>query len=350
MRRRSFLKAAGGLAVAAESALGADGLVPEVERVAGVPYRRLGRTGCKVSVVGFPGLALLHYDQEQSTAGLRAAVERGVNYFDVAPAYGNGQCETKMGIGLEGVARDRYFLACKTKRRDKAGAREELEGSLKLLKTDHFDLYQLHHLRRADEVEQALGPGGAIETLVAAQKEGKVKYFGFSAHTTKAALLALEGFPFHTAMFPINFVELLRYGFGKDVLELAQKQQVAVQAIKALSRGAWPKGAQRTRKWWYRATEEPAELDLALRFALSQPGVAVAFTPSFLDLFEKAVEAAKKLHPIAPDEVQRLSQLAQSCESIFQKEETQATWRRAPRGPLYADSPHEGCCGEWRDT
>ena len=84
-----------------------------------------------------------------------------------------------MGIGLQGLDRSKYFLACKTKKRDKEGAREELEHSLKLLKTDHFDLYQLHHLVRPAEVKQALGPGGAMETILKAKEEGKIKYIGF---------------------------------------------------------------------------------------------------------------------------------------------------------------------------
>ncbi|MHC4544103.1 MAG: aldo/keto reductase, partial [Planctomycetota bacterium] len=104
---------------------------------------------------GFPGLALVHYDQDRCNAGLHDAFKRGVNYFDVAPAYGNGEAEIKMGIGLQGIDRSRIFLACKTKKRDKEGARKELERSLERLKTDYFDLYQLHHLRWPKEVKQA---------------------------------------------------------------------------------------------------------------------------------------------------------------------------------------------------
>jgi aryl-alcohol dehydrogenase-like predicted oxidoreductase len=349
MERRSFLKTvggvAGGLAVGTDRLLAAEGVVPEAERVAGLPRRVLGRTGQKLSVVGFPGLALIHYEQEKCTAGLRSALERGVNYFDVAPAYGNGQCETKMGIGLEGVPRDRYFLACKTKKRDKAGALQELETSLKLLKTDHFDLYQLHHLRWRDEVEQVLGADGAVAALLEAQKQGKIKYLGFSAHTTKAALLVMQGFRFDSVMFPINFVEQLRFGFGKEVLDLAQQQGVAVLSIKAMSRGGWPADMERTRKWWYRSMEEPADVESAMNFALSQPGVVAAIPPSFLDLLDKAIDAAKNFRPIEAVDVQRLTEIAQSCPSIFQKDELQAHWHHAPREPQFARSPHEGCCG-----
>lgn len=351
MERRSFLKAVGGatsgLALGLDAVSGADGPPAEVERVAGVPRRVLGRTGQKLSVVGFPGLCLIHYDQPQCTAGLRSALERGINYFDVAPAYGNGQCETKMGIGLQGVPRESYFLACKTKKRDKAGAREELEHSLELLKTDHFDLYQLHHLRWKDEVEQVLGPDGALQTLVQAQKEGKVKYLGFSAHTTKAALKVMQGFRFDSVMFPINFVEQLRFGIGKDVLDLAKQQGVAVLAIKAMSFGGWPAGAERKRKWWYRSAEEPDEVDMAMRFALSQPGVVAAIPPSFLDLLDKAIEAAKRLQPITPAELNRLGEIAQAGVSLFQKDDSQASWNRPPRDPLFPRNPHEGCGGQW---
>jgi len=350
MRRRSFLKSVGGaagLALGGDAAMAAQAAPAPEERVGGLPRRALGRSDAKLSVVGFPGLALIHYDQKASTAGLRAAVDRGANYFDVAPAYGKGECETKMGIGLEGVARDRYFLSCKTKKRDKASARQELEQSLKLLKTDHFDLYQLHHLRWRDEVEQAFGPGGAIETLIEARKQGLVKYLGFSAHTTKAALLAMKAFRFDTVMFPIDFVELMHFGFGKPVLELAREQGVSVLAIKAMSFGAWPKGAQRTRKWWYRSAETPEEVSLAVRYALSQPNVISIIPPSFIDLYEKAIEAAKGgLAPLTADETKRLDDIAQRSGSIFQHDEKQAGCapHRRRRGPA---SPYDDACGHW---
>lgn len=351
MERRSFLKVVGGatgsLALGAEPLVVGDRASSEAGRVAGLPRRLLGRIGQQISVVGFPGLALIHYDQQRCTEGLHAALDRGLNYFDVAPAYGKGEAETKMGIGLKGIDRGRYFLACKTKMRDNEGARKELEQSLQLLNTDHFDLYQLHHLRREEEVKQALGPGGAIETLLKAREEGKVKYLGFSAHTTRAALAVMKGFRFDTAMFPINFVELLSFGFGKEVLDLAVQQGVTVLAIKAMSKGPWPKGAERTRKWWYRSVEEKDEVDLAIRYVLSQPNVASLIPPSFLDLLDKAIEAGKDFRPITPAEIERLQVMAKSCDSLFQKEETMAHWPHAPRGPMFPDSPHEGCCGHW---
>jgi len=349
MKRRTFLKAVGSIATG--GALGVQSIVGGCqptskgrdEKVAGLPRRVLGRTGQKVSIVGFPGLALIHYDQNRCNAGLHDAFKRGVNYFDVAPAYGNGEAEIKMGIGLQGIDRSRIFLACKTNLRDKEGARKELERSLKRLKTDYFDLYQLHHLRRPEEVKKALGPNGAMETFLKAREQGKVKYLGFSAHTTKGALEAMKGFRFDTIMFPINFVEFFKMGFGRPVLELADKQGAAVLAIKPLSTGTWPEGVERTRKWWYRTTETQEEVNLAMRFTLSQKPVAAGIPPSFLDLLDKAIEAGKTYRPISKAETKKLQEMAKTCKSVFRREEEQVARGGLIHKPLYPDSPHE-CC------
>jgi predicted aldo/keto reductase-like oxidoreductase len=348
MKRRTFLKGMGGIATSltVQSVLGTEQSHTKNKdvKVAGLPRRTLGRTGEKVSIVGFPGLALSHYDQDRCNAGLHKAFEQGVNYFDVAPAYGkDGDCEKKMGIGLQGIDRSRIFLACKTRMRDKDGARQELERSLKRLKTDYFDLYQMHCLRTPEEVKRALGPGGAIETFLEAKEEGKVRYLGFSAHTTKGALEAMKGFRFNTVMFPINFVEFFKMGFGKPVLELANKQGAAVLAIKTLSKGPWPKGANRTRKWWYRATEIQEEANLALRFTLSQKPVVAGIPPSFLDRLDKAIEAGRSYHTINEAETLKLRDIAENCESLFRREEERVARGDLLDSPVYADSPHE-CC------
>jgi aryl-alcohol dehydrogenase-like predicted oxidoreductase len=305
----------------------------------------VGRKGQQIAIVGFPGLALMHYEQPKCTEALHRAYDLGGNYFDVAPAYGNGVAETRMGIGLQGLDRSGYFLSCKTKKRDKEGAREELERSLGVLKTEHFDLYQLHHLVTVKEVKQALGPGGAIETLVKAREEGKVRLLGFSAHTTKAAVEALNGFAFDTVMFPLSFVEYFRRGFGKEVVALAKEKGTAVIAIKPLCKGAWPAGAKKTREWWYQTIEEPKEVDLALRFTLSLPGVVSGIPPSFVEIYETAVAAARNYRPITASELADLEKTAQGCETIFQREEAMATAVR--REAVFPDSPHEGCPGSW---
>lgn len=344
MKRRTFLKAAGSSALGVSAARAAGGQGTLTAKNAGLPQRVLGRTGARVSVVCFPGLALRQYDQQAGTEGLHKAFDRGVTHFDVAPAYGkDGECEIKMGVGLSGISRDKYFLSCKTKMRDARGAREELERSLARLKTDHFDLYQLHCLKRPDEVEQALEPGGAMETILKAKEEGKVRFIGFSAHTTKGALAAMKAFEFDTVMFPINFVEMFTIGFGKAVLELAEKQGTPVLAIKAMSRGRWPQGVERTRQWWYRSMETEREVGLAIRYALSLPNVKTIVPPSWLDLVEKAIATAGNDSPLAGEEEAELRKIASKSESLFRAEEEAVAGRFPNNRLIYPDSPHDHC-------
>jgi predicted aldo/keto reductase-like oxidoreductase len=291
-------------------------------RVAGLPYRKLGRTGQEISIIGFPGLALRHEDQEGSNRAVKRAFERGLNYFDVAPAYGReGECEVKLGVALQQLERQQYFLSCKTKARDKDGARQELERSLKRLKTDHFDLYQLHHLVTPEDTQRAFGAGGALEALLAARDEGKVKWLGYSAHSTRAALDALKAHSFDTVMFPISFADYYLRDFGREVLDLALEKGAAVIAIKPMSMGAWPQGVERTRQWWYRTTETPEEVSLALRFSLSLKGVVTGIPPSFVELLDKAITAAGTYQPATTAERGELRELASQCQALFIRED-----------------------------
>ncbi|MBI5395078.1 MAG: aldo/keto reductase [Verrucomicrobia bacterium] len=346
MKRRSFLKVMGG--VASGAALGIRPVLVSEAEAAGaatgeMPKRVLGRTGFKVSVVGFSSFGLMHYDQERCTADVHKAFERGLNYYDVAPAYDKGNCETKLGIALQGLDRSRYFLACKTKMRDAAGCREELERSLQRLKTDHFDVYQMHHLVKLEDVKTALGPGGALEAMLKAKKEGKIRAIGFSAHTTKAALEALRGFAFDTVMFPVNYVEYYTRGFAKDVLALAKTRGAAVLSIKTINSGAWPKDAERTRKWWYRPLEQQDDINLAYRWTLSLPGVVMGFPPAWMDLQERAITAGLAYRPATKSDDQKLQEMAKDCGSIFKREEDLVASARMP----YPHHPQECCEGEW---
>lgn len=342
MKRRTFLKTVGGAAGATvllrfpfiSQSFAADTRASDLP----LPRRELGKTGLIISTAGFSGFALNKYDQEECNRGVRSALDKGVNYFDVAPAY--GESENRMGIALQGVDRSKYYLACKTKMRDAKGAMEELERSLKRLKTDYFDVYQLHHLRRPEEVQQALGPGGAMEAILKAKEQGKVRFIGFSAHTQKAALEALKSFNFDTVMFPINFVEYYKFDFGKSVLEEAEKRGVGVLAMKAMSWGGWKRNEQQTRKWWYRSAETVEEVNLAVRFALSFALVAAAFSPAYLDLIDKCIEAAKIYRPLTEAERQKLKEIAQTRDSLFKREED-AVAIMHHNYPVFEDSPYE---------
>lgn len=347
MKRRSFLKVAAGVTGSMATGI-APVLVSEAEAAANathgqMPKRAIGRTGISVSVVGFAGLALSQYPQEECTAGVHRAFAKGLNYYDVAPAYGkDGDCEKKMGVALQGLKRSDYILACKTKMRDAEGCQRELDRSLERLKTTYFDLYQLHHLVQPADVKKALGPGGAMETILKAKQEGKIRAIGFSAHTTKAALEALRGFNFDTVMFPISFAEYYTRDFGKEVLALAKEKGTAVLSIKTLHAGSWPQGAQRTRQWWYRPLETQDDISLAYRWTLSLPGVVAGLPPSFLDLQDKSIEAGLAYRPATEADAKKLESMAKGAGSIFKREEDQVAFHSP-----YPHHPHDCCPGEW---
>ncbi len=338
MDRRSFLKAVGG--TAAVTALGATayGSASVLEdrarqEVKALPKRALGKTGEKISIIGFGGLSLRFEEQPTVNEAVAFAIDRGVNYFDVAPAYGDA--EEKMGIALEGK-RNKVFLSCKTGRRDKEGARLELERSLKRLKTDHLDLYQLHHIRTKEETEKALGAGGALETFLEAKKKGQVRFLGFSAHTTKAALLAIEKLPFDTVMFPLNFGEFIVTGFGPPVVKMAREKEMGIIAIKPMYAGLWPEGAKRPApKWWYKPLFDRAEIDLGLRFTLSQPGVTTAIPPADVGLIHTAIEVAPDYRRLTEAERKKLQEMTRGFISHFAGEEKRALtfhkyWEESP--------------------
>ena len=165
---------------------------------------------------------------EDAVRFVKEAVRRGVTYFDVAPTYGNA--EERLGPALEPYRKD-GFLACKTAERDRDGARRELQQSLKTLRTDHFDLYQLHGVVKMSEVDTITGKGGALEAFREAREKGLVRHLGFSAHDEKAAITLMERFDFDTMMFPVNYVTWLEGGFGAKALAAATDRGMGITAL-----------------------------------------------------------------------------------------------------------------------
>lgn len=275
--------------------------------------RALGATGEHLSIIGMGGIVVSRLPQPEADAIVAEAVDRGVNYFDVAPTYGDA--EERLGPALE-PHRDGVFLACKTGKRDAEGARHELERSLRHLHTDHFDLYQLHGLTTLAEVETAFGDGGALETVEAARQEGKVRFIGFSAHSVEAAEEALRRYRFDSILFPFNCV-CWHHGFGPQVLEAAREAGAARLALKALARTNWPEGGEKKwKKCWYQPFDRREEAALALRFTLSQD-LTAAVSSGEPTLFKMAVEIAEEFEPVGPDELARIAALAEPLHPIF---------------------------------
>lgn len=315
MKRREFVKATA--LSAAAVALGTRGRAAEAPARAGeMPLRPFGRDGVKLSVVGFPGLLLNKVDQETTNRLVAEAVERGQNYFDVAPAY--GQAEIRMGPALQPYRR-KVFLACKTKRRDREGCKAELERSLARLRTDHFDLYQLHCLENVQrDVEAAFAKGGAMPYLLEQQKAGRIRYIGFSAHTEEAALAALERFAFDSVMFPIAYVSWFKAGFGPKVVAKAKARGSHLIAIKGFCRQRWARGDQRRRKHriWYEPIEARDEAQLALNWNLAVG--CVASIPASSPLTHPlALDVAAHARPATADETAKLKARAQALNPLF---------------------------------
>ena len=242
--------------------------------------RPYGNTGWDLSLLGFGGIIVMDVSPADADTYVSEAIDKGINYFDVAPSYGNA--EERLGPALKPY-RDSVFLACKTGRRDAAGAMEELENSLRLMQTDHFDLYQLHAITTDDDVAQAFGPGGAMETFLKAREQGKVKHLGFSAHSVDAALSALSQHPFDSILFPFNYVTYENAKFGPQVLEAAQKAGAARLALKGMARGPWRDNDPQKSEYpkaWYEPLADRAEAEAALRYTLSLPITAAPCRPA----------------------------------------------------------------------
>lgn len=279
--------------------------------------RVLGRTGRELSIVGLGGVVFVGLTQAESDTIVSEAVDRGVNYFDVAPSYGTEQeTEKRLGPALKPY-RDQAFLACKTGQRSRKGAEEELHRSLKHLQTDHFDLYQLHAIESEQDIETIFGPGGAMEAFAAAREAGLVRHLGFSAHSAYAAIAAMDRFDFDSALFPINFVTWHQGNFGPQILAKAEAKGVARLALKAMARTHWQEGAERPfPHCWYEPLSDPRLAELALRFTLSQP-ITAAVPPGDPRLFRLAMDLAGRFRPIEPQELAELRDYARSLQPIF---------------------------------
>jgi len=320
MRRRDFVRTAAAGATLGCFPAGIDGV--ERERGAGGLERRsLGRTGETLSILGLGGVVVMNATAEEASARVREAVEAGVNYFDVAPSYGNA--EDMLGPALE-PHRKGVFLACKTQARTRQAAAEELERSLKKMGTDHFDLYQHHAVTKKADVEKILGPGGAMEAFEAARKAGKVRFLGFSAHSVEAAMALMEGFAFDTILFPVNYGTWHAGDFGPQVLARAREKGMGILCLKAMAKGPWPSEAEkRYAKCWYEPLDAPEEAALALRFTLSHP-VTAAIPPGDENLFRMALRLAARFEPLTPAEAEAMKGRGGAAVPLFRHPSAEA--------------------------
>jgi len=314
MKRRSFVQRAATAATVLTCFPSGLSGVARAQPPGRLERRALGRTGQMLSILGFGGIVVKDATPEEARQRVREAIDAGVNYFDVAPTYGDA--EEKLGPALEPYRRD-VFLACKTTQRRAAEATEELDRSLRRLRTDHFELYQFHAVTTPEDVETIFGKGGAMEAFLAAREAGKIRHLGFSAHSVEAALAMLDRFRFDSILFPFNFATWHAGNFGPQVLARAKDQGVGLLALKAMARGPWPENAPRAYpKCWYQPLSDPAEARLGLRFTLSHP-ITSAVPPGDERLFSLALTLARDLSPLSDTEAAALKERALKGQPIF---------------------------------
>jgi predicted aldo/keto reductase-like oxidoreductase len=279
-----------------------------------IEKRSLGKTGEKLSILGFGGIVVMDATPEQSSERVKMAIERGINYFDVAPSYGDA--EIKLGPALEPFRKD-VFLACKTMEREKEGSRAELEQSLERLRTDHVDLYQLHAVTSLEDVNTIFSKGGAMETFLEARKEGKVRFIGFSAHSVEAAMALMDRFDFDTILFPTNYATWHAGNFGPQVLQRAHDQGMGILALKAMAKGPYPEGTtEKVKKCWYEPFQKPEDALMGLRFTLSHP-VTAAIPPGNENLFAMALDLIPKIKPLSESETDQIKKMGLVGDPLF---------------------------------
>ena len=318
INRRDFLRAsaagAGALYLSSESSAESCSQA----KVELLPRRVLGKTGEKLSIIGFGGMVVAGVKQAEANAVVARSVEKGINYFDVAPGYGDA--EVKLGPALKPFRKD-VFLACKTSKRDKEGAEKELHRSLKRLHTDHFDLYQFHNLDDPiDDVEVAFSKDGAVQTFIKAKEKGLIKHIGFSAHSTQVALKVMKEFDFDSIMFPINFCCHYKGKISQEVLEEAKKRGMGVLAIKSMVRERLPvpeSTHENYPKCEYEPVVDPFLAEDALRWTLSQEGVTAAIPPGDENLFKLALQIGPHIRPITDEGTEKLKRLSAGLEPLF---------------------------------
>ena len=276
--------------------------------------RILGRTGEKLSIVGFGGIIVAQTNQRDANNYVAEAIAAGVNYFDVAPTYWDA--EDQLGPALVGK-RNEVFLACKTEDRSKKGSEELLHKSLKKLQTDHFDLYQLHAVTTLEDVERIFSQDGAMETYLKAKKEGLIRHIGFSAHSEEAALAMMDRFDFDSILFPINCINIFKANFAPKVLEVAKSKGMGILALKSMARTeSIPGAVKKYPKAWYEPIEDEKFAKLAYRYTLSQ-GITAAIPPGYIEFLRWAVECANDFKAITCEEESQLRDYAKEIKPLF---------------------------------
>ena len=252
-----------------------------------LPQRILGNTGEEISILGLGGEGVLRTFErgKEAVPLIQRALELGITYFESARAYGGS--EFYYGRALR-ERRKEVFLASKSQDRTRDGALRHLEETLKNLRTDYLDLWMIHDVRTARDIDQIFGPNGAIKAFEGAQKNRLVRFIGVSGHRNPAILARiLHLFSFDVVLMPVNAAEPHYWSFFTDVMRIAHEKGMGVLGMKTLSRGVCPKILG----------EEGVEN--FLRFAMSQPIAAAVVGCDTMEQLEMNVRIARTFEPMS---------------------------------------------------
>jgi uncharacterized protein len=290
LNRRNFMKlsAAGAAAMLAATAT--------AETRNGIPYRVLGRTGEKVSLLGIGGyhMAVDSLSEEDSIRLVRTAMDEGVNFLDNAWEYHDGRSETRMGKALKDGYREKAFLMTKVLARSREGAQQQLEDSLRRLDVDVIDLWQFHSLRHAEDARAVFD--NLFDIALKAQEAGKIRYIGFTGHITPVALVEMLGqdYDWATVQMPLSIFDYHYRSFQQDVLPKAVEKNLGVIAMKTLTGKAQPD------------TEGVLSVEEMWRYSMNLPVSTVVTGIDSQEKLEEALAVFKSYRPMEEQEKQEL--------------------------------------------
>lgn len=337
--RRTFLRSGGLMtAVAVGSAAipklaAASTATPSVAPASeAMPTRNLGKTGYKVGIFSLGGQAALEHAHNEDVAVpiIEKALDLGVNYIDTSSIYGGPERWSEQYVGkVMKNRRAEAFLATKTKERTRDGSKQMLEKSLKLLQTDHIDLWQLHDIGTMTDINEIFSKGGAMEALLEARDQKIVKYLGITGHYRPDALIeAIHRYPFDTILMAVNAADPHHFSFSEQLLPLAVEKQMGIIGMKVPARGrilsTWtPPPMDQQKHMWEGMVLAPTPGTLVMRqamyYSLSLPLSTVIIGCDSIAQLEENVQLAREFTPLSQQHMAALTEKAEpvSKQSLF---------------------------------
>ncbi len=291
--RRGFL----GLAAASVFLAHSDQQIPRLESKNGIPYRTLGRTKEKVSLIGLGGYHLgKQADPQESIRIIRTGLDEGISFLDNCWDYNDGESEIRMGNALRDGYRQKAFLMSKIDGRNKAAAASQINESLRRLQTDRIDLLQFHEVIRDTDPDRIFAEGGGMEAVLEAQKAGKIRFIGFTGHKSPdihlkmLATASKHGFAFDAVQMPLNVMDAHFNSFEKKVLPVLLKNNIGVLGMKPMGDHIILESK----------TATPVE---CLHYAMNLPTSVVITGCDSLLILQQAIQAARSFQPMNSSQV-----------------------------------------------